>query len=344
MQNKNLIILGVLVVAMLYMGGYLYSVIPIDRQAFVGIPFHIQFATGRAAISSSYTCSEQGQATASLIQSITIKDYSTGTYTTPINHYANPDCLASQYIWSEFVWTPTKAGNFEVKSEVRDTYSNEVLVLDEWPFSVQASSSPACTLGQKKCDTGNSGYIINCGTEGQYTVWGDFCPAGCSEPIAGAAACNQLCTPNSYVCVPGTTIWYKTCSADGSNWASEAYCAGTNQVCAAGYSTPCQVRLPVCGNGVCEVGETCPNDCDSSVVCGDGVCATNEVCASDCGEQLPINVCGNKVCETGEDANDANICPIDCGIQSITGLLAGLGIVAVVAILAVAYLLLRKRK
>ena len=41
---------------------------------------------------------------------------------------------------------------------------------------------------------------------------------------------------------------------------------------------------PVCGDGICEVGEDCPSDCETppDPVCGDGVCEPGEVCEEDC--------------------------------------------------------------
>jgi hypothetical protein len=57
----------------------------------------------------------------------------------------------------------------------------------------------------------------------------------------------------------------------------------------------------VCGNGICEVGESCslcPEDCKctSGYECLEGVC-------------LPKPICGNGICERGEDSTN---CPEDC--------------------------------
>ena len=56
---------------------------------------------------------------------------------------------------------------------------------------------------------------------------------------------------------------------------------------------------PVCGDGQCEVGEDCVEDCS---FCGDGQCDEGEMCADDCA------TCGDGVCEEGED------CEIDCQV------------------------------
>jgi hypothetical protein len=70
----------------------------------------------------------------------------------------------------------------------------------------------------------------------------------------------------------------------------------------------------ICGNGQCELGETCRTclvDCGQCppAVCGDGKCEdaeTCESCPSDCGK-CPI--CGDGICQTNENFQ---ICPQDC--------------------------------
>jgi len=78
------------------------------------------------------------------------------------------------------------------------------------------------------------------------------------------------------------------------------------------------VEKAVCGNNICEVGESCsicPQDCK----CANGYECVEGIC-------LPKAVCGNGVCERGE--NNAN-CPEDCpapaaptGLGAITGAIA----------------------
>ena len=78
---------------------------------------------------------------------------------------------------------------------------------------------------------------------------------------------------------------------------------------------------PICGNDVCQEGETisnCPQDCivtqTGSAVCGNGVCETGETstsCSADCQAGTPTGlVCGNGVCQSGETSTS---CPADCG-------------------------------
>lgn len=77
----------------------------------------------------------------------------------------------------------------------------------------------------------------------------------------------------------------------------------------------------VCGDMICAASEvhSCPQDCgnggnggsNQNAVCGNGVCETGETatsCSQDCGGSSPV--CGNGTCETGEDATS---CPADCG-------------------------------
>lgn len=64
--------------------------------------------------------------------------------------------------------------------------------------------------------------------------------------------------------------------------------------------------VSVCGDAVCDAGETCADDCTA---CGDGICSENENCEKDCKADL----CGNKVCDAGEEKNCSD-CKIElCG-------------------------------
>ena len=79
-----------------------------------------------------------------------------------------------------------------------------------------------------------------------------------------------------------------------------------------------QGPVPVCGDGVCETGETaagCPADCGGPV-CGDGLCEWGEdeqACPADC--KPPVQ-CGDGECEAPETSES---CPPDCDITSVCG-------------------------
>ncbi|CAF4364685.1 unnamed protein product, partial [Rotaria sordida] len=45
----------------------------------------------------------------------------------------------------------------------------------------------------------------------------------------------------------------------------------------------------ICGNGQCELGETCPSDYGKCPICGDSICQTSETyqtCSQDCSNEL----------------------------------------------------------
>jgi len=82
-----------------------------------------------------------------------------------------------------------------------------------------------------------------------------------------------------------------------------------NRVCESGESaSSCLDDCPICGDSICgpvESSSSCPNDCP--VVCGDSICSSGEDsfnCPGDCG------TCGNFDCDPGEDYS----CPEDCAI------------------------------
>jgi len=90
------------------------------------------------------------------------------------------------------------------------------------------------------------------------------------------------------------------------------YCSATETV------TTKPIAGPVCGNQICETGESyvgCPADCEPPVVCGNKKCEAGETysnCPADC--PAPI-VCGNNKCEAGETSSN---CPQDCGAPQVT--------------------------
>ena len=73
------------------------------------------------------------------------------------------------------------------------------------------------------------------------------------------------------------------------------------------------VEPMVCGDGVCEVGENCPQDCDIPIVCGDGICDMGEQCIEDCGCNNDTFICPNGVEVKRNPNNNCNFYEcIDC--------------------------------
>ncbi len=67
---------------------------------------------------------------------------------------------------------------------------------------------------------------------------------------------------------------------------------------------------PVCGNGVCEKGETnssCSNDCAPKTVCGNGTCESGETSAS-CPADCPAATPTQQACSSNEACGYKQIC------------------------------------
>jgi hypothetical protein len=73
------------------------------------------------------------------------------------------------------------------------------------------------------------------------------------------------------------------------------------------------VEKAVCGNGICEVGESCSN-CPQDCKCPNGYQCQEGIC-------LPTPVCGNGYCEKGETPEN---CPEDCKPTTTTTLPTGI--------------------
>ncbi len=177
----------------------------------------------------------------------------------------------------------------------------------------------ACEPGQVGC----FGCIEDCAGP----TCGDGDCTASESPQTCPQDCASKCTPNASVCI-GSQV--SKCSADGRT-SVELDCATSGQICGGGEC----VMAGVCGNAVCEPGETmqsCAGDCSTAcqpasracqgavlVVCSaDGAtqtevdCSANgEVCSG--GQCRPANVCGNGVCEASEAATCEQDCAAVCG-------------------------------
>ncbi len=146
-----------------------------------------------------------------------------------------------------------------------------------------------CATGGLVC---SGGECVASGVCGNGLCDGGESPASCAED------CSTLCPPSSRSCEGDTLV---VCAADGQS-TNRTDCRADAKICVNG-----QCREPnVCGNGLCEAGESegCPADC--AAVCGNRVCENNEAttCPADC------TVCGDATCGAGEIES----CPQDCGV------------------------------
>lgn len=170
------------------------------------------------------------------------------------------------------------------------------------------STGSGVTCGNGKCEPGE---------------YYDICAADCI--VAGCGPINDIgcCDSNTLVWCEGGSLYKINCSDTQCGWdsAKSFYNCQTSGGTDPSGANPksCLGGGAVCGNGVCESGESsigCPADCKQSAVCGNGKCETGETatnCASDC---KTGTVCGNGVCESGETTSN---CSADCKVVNLCG-------------------------
>lgn len=135
------------------------------------------------------------------------------------------------------------------------------------------------------------------------------CSQDCAQPKCGnhscevgetAKSCAEDCDPKTCCAKLGWECGYDhgICGGDCGKCSSDKQCNDQENKCS---------PKPVCGNAVCEPGETyntCLEDCPK---CGDDICSTQETsksCPSDC-----TAYCPNLTCDVDETAAT---CPLDC--------------------------------
>lgn len=119
------------------------------------------------------------------------------------------------------------------------------------------------------------------------------CPTDCSICGDGLITDSELCDGNARSCkMPSGTPGQMYCSADctafgpcqvcGDGIISGAeQCDDGNTIDGDGCSSTCVAEKPVCGDGVCDAGESsasCPSDCPVTPICGNGIVEPPEVC------------------------------------------------------------------
>ena len=185
--------------------------------------------------------------------------------------------------------------------------------MESCPVDCAPHGDGICQPGETPCTSP----IDCCGTCGDgicMTVSADDGTVCCNETIH---TCPQDCMVacGDAVCSPGEDPC--DCPVDCCGTCGDGVCAEyvvDGEICCnEGTTCPEDCAGPVCGNGVCEPGETplsCPQDCEH-FVCGNGACEPGE--EADGEDPCPVDcapACGDCVCDDGE-AFDT--CPIDCG-------------------------------
>jgi hypothetical protein len=193
-----------------------------------------------------------------------------------------------------------------------------------------ASDCPSdCGPPPVPCGTGPcaNGYLVSQAQAQARMAWAQWCrvhpgPDASGAPLPGShyLADQSITTYNNaglqqpfmyptYFNFVGFVPW-EIPDNSGTNCAVMPTSAINSTMCVAGC-----YRTPVCGNGVCETGEstsTCATDCPP--VCGNGLCEpgeTSSTCSFDCGPPPPV--CGNGICEGRETLT----CPNDCGVACL---------------------------
>lgn len=169
---------------------------------------------------------------------------------------------------------------------------------------------------EEACVTAEFAYTQGCGVfpDGAMTYFFEVCPSyyyhgQCGSPVQEFLDCSLAHTDD--VCsaaAPCSAVW--SALSDGGTCEKLLLNKDPN-----GTTDPDAKSESFCGDGTCDLVETCANcakDCGScQKLCGDGECnglETCDSCAKDCG-QCPVD-CGDDKCAEGESCQG---CPQDCG-------------------------------
>ena len=191
-------------------------------------------------------------------------------------------------------------------------------------------SIPVCSDGTEygECSTQKPGYCYNgrikqncetcgclegntCQTDGKCGLNETQPPPVCGDNVCGAA---EICEIDN--CCAGVITNF---TMDNSSCGGCGISCQTNERC---IDAVCTYIGPLCGNNVCDTGETCKADncCSGGFVnftinasnCGGCgvICQVNETCVNEmCTPNSPV--CGNNLCEI--NLGETNIlCPADC--------------------------------
>jgi len=153
---------------------------------------------------------------------------------------------------------------------------------------------------------------------------GATCPASfCGDGVCGPGESCQGCPGDCGACTRGCGAYYgggcQGCACEPCVVAALPSCASLwDDTCAALCEKPCDGCTIACGDGLCEVGETCVScagDCGACPAgCGDGVCAADETCAkcpADCGSCLAKSYCADGTCDATA-GESSSTCKADC--------------------------------
>ena len=193
----------------------------------------------------------------------------------------------------------------------------------------QQVNSVSVTVKETSAPSSSSGGVAISSSDGSVYKYLEITPTVSNDKISSAKV--QFKVPKTWFDTngidPATVSLKKNAAAgwtdlptsqtnfDGTYYYYESTTTSFSTYAITGQKVSAQPAQPVCGNNVCDSGETqstCPADCGQPAqpVCGNGACEAGETtstCPADCKAGGPV--CGNNVCESGESQSN---CPADC--------------------------------
>lgn len=194
----------------------------------------------------------------------------------------------------------------KIKNYFDNKKSVKVYVDGEYNGKYSVSAGKKKTFLEIVKVSGNKNHKVKIKWEDEDDDWQsdtetEYVKAGTDQLFYFQIGCSSVTCKKDSDCNDGNSHTEDTCEYAGS---CKAYCS--NQ------------KIPYCGDGSCNNGETCSscsNDCGKCApYCGDKICNNGETCSTcsmDCGKCQPTEYCGDGQCNNGETSSS---CQGDCPV------------------------------